>query len=350
MRLKTAIAGAILMAAAGAEAHDFTVTTDDGQRLYFDITNKNKRTAAVTYSGRISDKKDNGLTGKVEIPSKVKHNNVVYDITAINPKAFAGSSRLKGIVIPSGVESIGDFAFEGCDSLLSVVFPGNPVTLGQGVFFRCTAISDVTIGSDWKTIDLSMFRWSDNLTKINIPAKTDRIRGVKKLKKLTEITVDPNNETFAAHDGMLYSKDGKTLYACPRAYAGQLIIQGGTETVTPGAFIDCPGITAIDFPESLKSVSFRETSRMKKLRTIQMRGAEPVMTAWIGGTGRLLFQLADNCTPSIMILSASKEAYEAALAGEPGEYSETPEGVPYVVTAQQMPARTALKPVKNFDN
>ncbi len=347
MKLKTAIAGVLLLAGMSANAHDFTATVD-GQRLYFDITNKSKRTAAVAFNGSISEKQGNNISGKVEIPSKIKHDNVVYEVTAINPKSFANAKHLKGIVIPSGVESIGDFAFEGCDSLASVVFPGNQVSFGQGVFFKCPAISDVTIGSDWETIDFTMFRWSDNLRKINIPAKVEKVRGVKKLKSLKEITVDSNNDKFAAHYGMLYSKDGKTLYACPRTYTEKVKIQEGTERITPGALIDCLEVSYIDFPTSLKSLSFRECSRMKNLETIVMRPVNPLMTAYCGGKGKFLMQIA-NEKVSIVIPSSSKKFYESALAGEAGEYSESTSGVPYMVTVQQMPVKKNLKGVKNFD-
>lgn len=335
------------MAGFAANAHDFTATVD-GQRLYFDITNKSKRTAAVTYNGSISEKKENNISGRVEIPSKVKHDNVVYEVTAINPKAFAGAKQLKGIVIPLGVESIGDFAFEGCDSLSNVVFPGNPVTLGQGIFFKCPSISDVTIGSDWKSIDFTMFRWSDNLTKINIPAKVEKVQGVKKLANLKEITVDPNNEKFTAYDGMLYSKDGKTLYACPRAYTEKVKIQEGTEKIIPGALIDCIEVAYIDFPSTLKSLSFHETSRIKNLTTVVMRPATPIETAYMGNNGKFLLQIA-NEKVSIVIPSSSKKEYESALATERGEYSETLSGVPYMVTIQQMPVKKNFKAVKNFD-
>lgn len=347
MKLKIAIAGVLLIAGLGASAHDFT-TTIDGQRLYFEITNKAKRTAAVTYNGSISEKKSNDIAGKIAIPSKVKHDNVVYDITAINPKAFSGAKRLKGIVIPSGVDAIGDFAFENCDSLSSVVFPGNTVSLGQGVFFNCESLKDITIGSDWKSIDFTIFRWSKDLSKINIPAKVEKIQGVKKLKNLKEITVDPNNEKFASHDGLLYSKDGKILYACPRSYSGKVKVEEGTEQITPGALIDCLNISYIDFPSTLVSLSFRETSRMKNLETIVMRPAEPLETAFNGGKGKFLLQVA-NEKVVIVVLSSSKKAYESALANEAGEYSETPSGVPYQVSIQEMPTKKNLNGVKNFD-
>ncbi len=274
MKLKHLILGPLMLAGVGAEAHDFTATVN-GQRLFFEITNKSKKTVAVTFGGSIADRKVPELAGVVEIPAKVRHDNIVYEVTSIGQKAFADAHRLKGIVIPSGVESIGDFAFEDCDSLTSVVFPGKPVSLGQGVFFKCTAISDVTIGSDWKSVNFTMFRWSDRLTSITIPAKIEKIQGVKKLAALCRIQVDPNNARFSSDNGMLYSKDGSILYACPRACKGTVVVKGGTSKVLPGALTDCAGVTAIDLPATLESISFRETSRMKGLQTIILRGESP---------------------------------------------------------------------------
>lgn len=346
MKIRNLVLGVLLLTGVGAYAHDFTATVN-GQRLYFDITNKAKKTIAVTYNGSIADKKTPELKGIVEIPSKVKHDNVVYEVNAIGQKAFANAQNLKGIVIPSGVETIGDFAFENCDSLTSVVFPGNPVSLGQGLFFNCTAISNVTVGSDWKTIDFAMFRWSNSLTAVSVPAKIEKIQGIKKLKNLQSVTVDPNNAKFSSVEGMLYSKDGSVFYACPRGCKGKVVLTEGVEKVLEGALIDCVDVTSIDFPSTLQSVSFRETSRMKRLENIVMRGDRPVYTGYKNGTGKFFFQLA-NPKVCIMVLASSKKQYEEALAIEAGEYSESVGGVPYMVSQAELPTRKSFKGVKNF--
>lgn len=347
MKLKSSIFGICLFVGVGAFAHDFTVTVN-GQRLYFDITSKTKKTVAVTYNGSITNKKAPEQAGTIEIPLKIKHNNVVYKVNAISQKAFANANRLKGIVIPSGVETIGDFAFENCDSLSSVVFPGNPVSLGQGIFFKCSAISDITIGSDWKSIDFSMFRWSDSIRAVSIPAKIEKIQGVKKLKHLLSIHVDPNNLKFSSVDGMLYSKDGTIYYACPRAYKGKVVIKDGVVKVLNGALIDCLGVTALDFPASLQYVSFRETSRMKGLESIVLRAEKPIYTGYINGTGKFFFQLS-NVKTQLIVLSSVKKSYEAALVSECGEYSESLDGVPYLITDTELPSKKNLKGVKSFN-
>lgn len=337
-----------LLTFSGAEAHDFTATID-GQRLYFEITDRTDNTASVTFSGSTGDRKAPELKGTIKIPPKIKHDGVVYTVSGIGAKAFAGAKKLERIEIPAGVETIGDFAFEGCSSLKNIVFPGNQVEFGQGVFFKCGDISSVTFGSDWKNVDLTMFRWSRKLTDIMIPAKIEKIQGLKKLKYLENISVDPNNSKFSSVGGILYSKDGKIMYGCPRAYSSNVIVQEGTEKIEQGALIDCANVTYIDFPTTLKSVSFRETSRMAGLQTIVMRGEQPVMTSYIGGEGRFLF-LIMNPKMKIIVPNASKNIYEKSLASEPGQYSDTPKGVPYTVKKSEMPEKKNIKGVKNFEN
>lgn len=347
MNTRNFIFGLLLAVGSAASAHDFAATVD-GQRFYFEITNSLKKTVAVTYKGCIADRNAPEVRGVAEIPAKVKHNDVVYEVNAIGRKAFANADELKGIVIPPGIESIGDFAFEDCDSLQSVVFPGNPVSFGQGTFFKCRAISDVTMGSDWKSVDLTMFRWSSDLVAITIPAKIEKIKGIKKLLALRSVSVDPNNKAFMSQGGLLYSKDGATLYACPRAYEGKVEIAEGTKAVLDGALIDCPAVTAIDLPSTLHKISFRETSRMKGLQTIVVRNPNPFFTGYEGADGRFFFLLA-NPKAAIIVGSSAKNGFLGILATGAGEYSVEPGTIPYEVRASELPAKKNIKGVRNFN-
>ena len=274
-----------------AEAHDFTVT-QKGQKLYFNIKSNATKTIEVTYNGSIADKRKLQISGTVEIPSKVKHNNIIYTVVGIGDKAFSGA-EIDGIVIPATVKYIGDFAFEDCKSLATIVFPGGNINCGQGIFFKCTSIKSVTLGSDWTSVDLTMFRWSDSLQTISIPAKIKQIKNLKMLRNLQEISVDANNQNFKSVNGMLYNKNLTTLYGCPRAYKGMLAANEGTSVIAKGALTDCIGITIIDFPSTLQYVSFRETSRMVNLNTVIFRGKTPVFTAYKAGEGKFVVQTAN---------------------------------------------------------
>ena len=347
--IRKSIAAFLLLAGCSlANAHDFTATVN-GQKLFFNIKSKTNKTVEVTYKGSIADKKESDISGVVEIPSKVKHNNVVYSVVSIGAKSFSGANELEGIIIPANVTAIGSFAFEGCSSLKKIIFPGNAVNFGEGVFFKCTSIKDITFGSDWKIADLSRFRWSDSLTTVTFPAKIEKIQGLKSLKHLKSVSVDVNNSRFSSIDGVLYNKDGKILYGCPRAYSGTLKIRDGVETISANALIDCPDVTSIDFPATIKSFSFRETSRMAKLETIIFRGTMPIYTAYVGEEGMFVIQVA-NADVKVVVPNNSKKEYKSALVQESGEFklSKDANSTPYVVKTEQMPKANNVIGVKNF--
>lgn len=329
-----------------AQAHDFVVTLD-GQKVYFNIKSQKNRTAEVTYNGSIAQHAPSYFEGELTIPEKVKHNDIVYTVTGIGSKAFSGADKLTGIILPSGIQTIGDFAFEGCTSLSKIIFPGGIVKFGQGVFFRCDKIQDISFGSDWKELDLKMFRWSDSLTVVTIPAKIERIQNLKSLKHLESVSIDINNARFSAIDGVLYNKNHETLYGCPRAYRGKLRIAEGTRQITAGALIDCPNIEQIDLPESLEAVSFREFSRMPALKRIIFRNEQPVTTAQIGTEGFLVLQVLD---PGIELIvpKKAKAAYQEALVQQAGLYTEPEGAVSYPVKAEMMPAKKNIIGVKDF--
>ena len=196
---------------------------------------------------------------------------------------------------------------------------------------------------------MTRFRWSDSLSTVTIPAKIEKIQGLKSLKNLKSVFVDVNNTRFSSYDGILYNKDGKTLYGCPRSFNGNLKIKEGTEVISKGAFIDCPDITLIDFPSTIKSFSFRETSRLDQLETIIFRGSTPVNTAYNGNDGKFVLQVG-NAGVKIIVSNNSKKEYKIALVKDGGEFAESIEAnsTPYVVRADQMPKENNIIGVKNF--
>lgn len=337
------VSAALLLSIMGY-AHDFSATYA-GQCLYYQITSKAKKTACVTYKGAIAEKNPCEARGMVKIPATINYEGNVYRVTAIGAKAFADAKSLKGIEIPSGVENIGSFAFEGCDSLTNIIFPGNPVSFGQGTFFRCPAIENVTVGSDWKSIDFTMFRWSNRLQEVIIPAKVDKILGLKHLSALHSVTVDRNNAKFSSFEGVLYNKEGSVLYACPRAYKGALHVKPGTVTVREDALIDCSEITSISLPVSLKEISFRETSRMESLSTVSLQNDDPILTGYDGSNGKFFFQLA-NPDAIIEVPMAARAKYVEMLPSKPGEYSVTIDGIPYYVPQNELPTSKNIKGIK----
>ena len=89
---------------------------------------------------------------------------------------------------------------------------------------------------------------SDTVTSLNI-----YIAGY--VSTFREIIVDENNPTYTAVDGILYSKDGKTLicYPCGKTDTAFSIPEGVT-TLGEGAFDSCTNLRSVTLPASLTAL------------------------------------------------------------------------------------------------
>lgn len=110
----------------------------------------------------------------------------------------------------------------------------------------------------------------ENVTKVTIGknVRTIGLWGMENNKKLTFIEVDDENPYFTDADGVLFSKDMKTLLFYPMARgveemktADGVTVRGisysipeGVETVRTKAFYKCSDIRELTLPESLKVI------------------------------------------------------------------------------------------------
>jgi hypothetical protein len=72
----------------------------------------------------------------------------------IGPEAFCGCSALKSILIPAGIEILGDYAFSKCTSLSEIIFePGSKLTqIENSVFLGCSSLTSICIPANVEKI------------------------------------------------------------------------------------------------------------------------------------------------------------------------------------------------------
>jgi len=231
-----------------------------------------------------------GTNGTVNVPSTV---------TAIGDYAFSKSSFVSNVILPASVKTIGSYAFNECAVLKSVNIgsgvteiganafyscyylkdiniPGNVKTIGPGAFANCYSISDLKLGDGLVSLGPRAFSMCIGLTAFNVPANLTSIgngafAGCVNLEKYT---VSDKNTAFAAFDGVLYSKDGKTLVAYPQAREGAYTLRAGTTTVAGGAFSYATKLTGLAGTQSLEMVGVSAFESCSLLRDIYLPKAQ----------------------------------------------------------------------------
>lgn len=115
------------------------------------------------------------------------------------------------------------------------------------------------------------------------------------VSKVREIVVSEDNTSFTFSDGILYSKDMKTLIGCtPASDVAEPVIPAETETIGDKAFALCPnlkkvtipptvkhicnqafaasGIESVEFPENITSISGEMFFGCKSLKEVAFKG------------------------------------------------------------------------------
>lgn len=87
-------------------------------------------------------------------------------------------------------------------------------------------------------------------------------------KKLTSIEVDNDNKTYCSIDGVLYSRDHKTLYAYPNMHGKIYEVPEGVEIIEKFAFKDCDNIEMLMLPSSIKLIKLNAFYRATNLKKI----------------------------------------------------------------------------------
>lgn len=203
--------------------------------------------------------------------------NIPQTVTTIENEAFRHCVSLTSVTIPSGVTNLGQSVFLDCDGLVSATIEEGVTAISYGTFEGCSKLSNVSIPSSVTTIGYAAFGLCSSLTSITIPSGVKNIDDIPfyLCEGLKEIVVAEDNTAYTAVDGVLFTKDLKTLVAYPigntrTTYA----IPDGVNKIKLGAFIYCTSLASMSVPISVTTVECDATSDCYNLKDIYYAGTK----------------------------------------------------------------------------
>ena len=256
--------------------------TKDGQTLVAGINGNVTIPDSVTSIGNCAFSYCSGLTS-ITIPNSV---------TSIGFCAFSYCSGLTSITIPDGVTRIGGCAFSYCSGLTSIIIPDSVTSIGRFAFSDCSGLTSITIPDGVRSIGDFAFEDCSGLTSITIGNSVTHIWGCafRGCSGLKEIVVSSSNPNYKSVNGLLLTKDGKTLvvgingnvtipdsvtsiWDCAfLGYSGltSITIPDGVTRIGGAAFGDCSGLTSITIPNSVTSIGDSAFSGCSRLVIIYL--------------------------------------------------------------------------------
>ena len=177
-------------------------------------------------------------------------------LVTIGQEAF-NATGLGSVDLPASVRTIGDAAFNAIERLSHVGLNEGLVSIGSSAF-RTTGITEIVIPDSVTTVGSSAFSECGALTSAHIG------RGVEagqlsdaftSSRQLSGFTVAPDNASYEAVDGVLYSKDHTSLVVYPagKGSGTTYTVLDETTRIESGAFNSAP-LKGVVLPSSLRSI------------------------------------------------------------------------------------------------
>lgn len=192
-------------------------------------------------------------------------------VTSIGKRAFQGCTNLTSIEIPDTVTYIGDYCFSGCNRLQKIKLSKKIQTINQRLLQGCSSLTEIEIPEGVKSIGYAAFSSCSKLTTITLPASLTSLSGaaIARLNRLTEIKIADGNNSFKFENGILLSKDGKTMYMALLTLT-EINVPNGVVSIV-GDTLSGSSATKIILPDTVSSnLSGTVFNGMNKLTTIEL--------------------------------------------------------------------------------
>jgi hypothetical protein len=197
-------------------------------------------------------------------------------ITALGDDIFRKNETIQTITVPRGVTRIGKRAFAESE-ITRIILPEGLLILGEESFDRCR-IKAIELPRSLEIIDSRAFFWC-NLESVTIPPHVTTLGdgafdlcGIKALylpasvttigvgafmsQTLKKIQAAENNPAFTSRDGVLFTKDMKTLVAYPSGKEQErYVVPSEVLCIGKEAFGRCKNVPEVILPEGLEELS-----------------------------------------------------------------------------------------------
>ena len=168
------------------------------------------------------------LSGNVVIPSVITYAGEKYEIIGIGYALCYGNKTITSITFPNTIKYIEGYAFDHCENMVSCNLPDGLISIGSAAFQCCSRLKHVELPNSLQQIGNFAFNHCSGVdnTCIRIP---DSIKLLGKFPEapahmfydcgtdaFTEFQIGKNKNGYLVQDGILYARDGKTLFSIPR--------------------------------------------------------------------------------------------------------------------------------------
>lgn len=183
----------------------------------------------------------------------------------IGAHAFEKCTKLVNVNIPEGVEEISDYCFSECRAFPAPKLPSTLKKIGEKAFNYCISFGEIEIPDTVAEIKDSAFYQCETLQKVTLSAALEKygFKVFSGCKLLDGITVSAKNQFFKDIEGVMYSKDEKTLVDYPYGrYIKDVKFSDSVRNVRAYSFFRDYDGTGEDNFDNIETIKFNKVEKI----------------------------------------------------------------------------------------
>ena len=209
----------------------FADFTPEGVEMTFKVISAKDKTCQVGEGAYGKTAIDKDTQGKLTIPETAKG----FRVIKVGEYALGDCTKIEELVYANTITHIGSYSCISFGSeLQTIVLPNNDgFTIGEAVYQNCYKLTQLTLPKGFMEFTGYPF--------YNCP-------------NIKEFIVHSDNPFYKSVDGILWTKDGKTLMMYPAGKEGtEYQVPDGVEALWTGAF-ERSNLVTVRIPESVKTI------------------------------------------------------------------------------------------------
>ncbi|MBQ7383037.1 MAG: leucine-rich repeat domain-containing protein [Paludibacteraceae bacterium] len=273
----------------------------------------------TNYSSRDGVLFDKDQTKLIRYPAfKEGDYTIPGTVTSLEKEAFATSLLLTSVTIPNTVTRIPEGAFRECSRMAHIGFPEQLAEIEGWAFYGCRSLKSIDIPETVTSIGKVAFMSCDSITSMYIHAGITYLGDTEgdangsafsACHGLMAINVAPDNPNFCSIDGVLFSKDRKTLWQFPCGRKGGYSIPYGTETISSYALYKSDSLRTVTIPSTVTRVEPLAMGYCHTLDSVICYAETLPATGYIQHVGNDIFSASHQV--KLFVPAQSVELYQA---------------------------------------